>query len=367
MILTVHDELLFEVPGGRGGAVRRHRARPDAVGGGPDGAAGRGRRHRAELEGGQGLTNGLNKPEHKRLNWYNARRWPSRGSSRAPSTRSRAATSIPTRSRFSIGCASSTTSPTSSAAASATCCSAAGRRISTSARRRIRYQVKKLFRNCWIIGRRFRLAHVKFGTKVIEVATFRRQVAPGEEVVADGVPAPDPTTPDGRALDSPRQHVRHARGGRVPPRLHDQRAVLRHRDLLDHRLRRRPRGSQRRASCDRSAIRKMRFQEDPVRMLRAVALAARLDFTIDPPRRSTPSARHRHEIARSSPPRLLEEYYKILRAGCGGADVPRASLEIGPARADLGRAPPAGRRRAVASRSARSTPIAAGSSRRRRR
>ncbi|MEK7861894.1 MAG: poly(A) polymerase, partial [Chloroflexota bacterium] len=38
--------------------------------------------------------------------------------------------------------------------------------------------------------RRFRLAHVKFGMKVIEVATFRRQVAPGEEVVQDGVPAP---------------------------------------------------------------------------------------------------------------------------------------------------------------------------------
>src|SRR5512141_3341185 len=43
-------------------------------------------------------------------------------------------------------------------------------------------QVKKLFRNCWIIGRRFRLAHVKFGQKVIEVATFRRQVEPGEEI-----------------------------------------------------------------------------------------------------------------------------------------------------------------------------------------
>src|SRR5580765_7508214 len=52
------------------------------------------------------------------------------------------------------------------------------------------YQVKKLFRNCWIIGRRFRLAHVKFGNKVIEVATFRRQVAAGEEVGPDGVPAP---------------------------------------------------------------------------------------------------------------------------------------------------------------------------------
>src|SRR3981189_398151 len=51
------------------------------------------------------------------------------------------------------------------------------------------YQVKKLFRNCWIIGRRFRLAHVKFGTKVIEVATFRPQVAPGGEGAPGCVPA----------------------------------------------------------------------------------------------------------------------------------------------------------------------------------
>src|SRR5688500_19873369 len=42
------------------------------------------------------------------------------------------------------------------------------------------HQVKKLFRNCWIIGRRFRLAHVKYGPKTIEVATFRRQVDPSE-------------------------------------------------------------------------------------------------------------------------------------------------------------------------------------------
>src|ERR671918_2157299 len=43
------------------------------------------------------------------------------------------------------------------------------------------YQIKKLFRNCWIIGRRFRLAHVRFGNKTIEVATFRRNVLPGTE------------------------------------------------------------------------------------------------------------------------------------------------------------------------------------------
>src|SRR5687767_13782225 len=55
------------------------------------------------------------------------------------------------------------------------------------------HQIKKLFRNCWIIGRRFRLAHVKFGTKTIEVATFRRQVEPGQLTVETEttVPAPD--------------------------------------------------------------------------------------------------------------------------------------------------------------------------------
>src|SRR6266852_5652890 len=48
------------------------------------------------------------------------------------------------------------------------------------------YQIKRLFRNCWIIGRRFRLAHVKFGPKTIEVATFRKNIP---ELAAD--PAPD--------------------------------------------------------------------------------------------------------------------------------------------------------------------------------
>src|SRR3954452_10008110 len=42
------------------------------------------------------------------------------------------------------------------------------------------HQVKKLFRNCWIIGRRFRLAHVKVAPKTIEAGTFRRQVDPSD-------------------------------------------------------------------------------------------------------------------------------------------------------------------------------------------
>src|SRR5687767_7509528 len=53
------------------------------------------------------------------------------------------------------------------------------------------YQVKRIFKNCWIIGRRFRLAHVRFGPKTIEVATFRRLVTAQEMAEADqheGIP-----------------------------------------------------------------------------------------------------------------------------------------------------------------------------------
>jgi poly(A) polymerase len=58
----------------------------------------------------------------------------------------------------------------------------------------------------------------------------------------------------------------------------------------------------------------LRFLEDPVRMLRAVVLAARLEFTIEQPILDSITL-YKHEIARSAPARLVEEYYKILRSG----------------------------------------------------
>ncbi len=58
----------------------------------------------------------------------------------------------------------------------------------------------------------------------------------------------------------------------------------------------------------------IRFREDPVRMQRAVAFAARLGFRIDAPVLDGIS-RHRHELARSARARLMDEYYKILRTG----------------------------------------------------
>jgi poly(A) polymerase len=175
------------------------------------------------------------------------------------------------------------------------------------------YQVKKLFRNCWIIGRRFRLAHVKFGPKVIEVATFRRQVQPGEEVVQDGVPAPDPSTPEGAHLihhdntfGTPEEDA-FRRDFTINALAYDIAtfSIIDYVGGLDDL----------RAGVVRSiGDPDVRLREDPVRMLRAVALAARLDFTIDQPVLAAIRA-HRKEIAQSSPARLLEEYYKILRAG----------------------------------------------------
>ena len=179
------------------------------------------------------------------------------------------------------------------------------------------YQVKKLFRNCWIIGRRFRLAHVKFGQKVIEVATFRRQVVAGEEVVQDGVPAPDPTTPEGQHLvhhdntfGTPEEDA-FRRDFTVNALFYDIAtfSVIDYVDGLEDL----------RAGIVRSiGDPDVRLVEDPVRMLRAIALAARLNFTIEPALLDA-IRRHRHEIAKASAPRMLEEYYKILRAGSAEA------------------------------------------------
>jgi poly(A) polymerase len=198
------------------------------------------------------------------------------------------------------------------------------------------YEVKRLFRNCWIIGRRFRLAHVKFGTKTIEVATFRKQIVPTGH-------ASDPDT----VLDPPD----------MPPPVADVNDIHAH-DRLIHR-------DNTFGTPEEDAFRRdftvnalfydiatfsiidyvdglrdirdrvircigdpdERFREDPVRMLRAIALAARLDFTIDPPILDA-IRRHRTEIARAAPPRMLEEYYKILRGGAS-ARAFRALAEVG--------------------------------------
>src|SRR5689334_9240320 len=196
------------------------------------------------------------------------------------------------------------------------------------------HQIKKLFRNCWIIGRRFRLAHVKFGPKTIEVATFRRlvdstELPPDVDEAIEATPEPSPGDTAAEVAEAQGTHF-------AKVRAHDR---LIHRDntfgtpeedafrrdftinalfydiatfsIIDY-----VNGLE---DLEARVIRSIgdpgvRFLEDPVRMLRAVVLAARLDFAIDPPILDAIDA-HRHEIGRSAPARLLEEYFKILRSG----------------------------------------------------
>ena len=179
------------------------------------------------------------------------------------------------------------------------------------------YQVKRLFRNCWIIGRRFRLAHVKFGPKVIEVATFRRQIPAGTEeepVVVPPVPAPVAT-----AADDPDLLIHHDNTFGTPEEDAFRRDFTLNAlfyDIETHAIIDYVGGlNDIRAGIIRCiGVPEERFQEDPVRMLRAVALAARLDFRIDEPILHAIEKYH-GELARSAPARLMEEIYKVLRAG----------------------------------------------------
>ena len=186
------------------------------------------------------------------------------------------------------------------------------------------YQVKKLFKNCWIIGRRFRLAHVRFGTKTIEVATFRRPLGPEdiEPLDAPAEPASDGHLPDAdTALDAgaadrlvhrdntfgtPEEDA-FRRDFTINALFYDIGTF----SIIDY--------TGGLADLRNGLIRcigdpRERFQEDPVRMLRAVAMAARLDFRIDPPIDDA-IATTRGEIARSAPARLIEELYKLMRSG----------------------------------------------------
>jgi poly(A) polymerase len=182
------------------------------------------------------------------------------------------------------------------------------------------YQVKKLFRNCWIIGRRFRLAHVRFGLKTIEVATFRRNVPAGTE--SEPASAPEPVLLDpaeqGRA-DAQLLLQKHDNTFGTPEEdafRRDFTVNALFYDIATFSIIDYVGGLQ---DLKDGLIRSIgdpneRFQEDPVRMLRAIVMASRLSFKLDPPIVDA-IVTHRGLMATASPSRLIEEYYKILRSG----------------------------------------------------
>lgn len=197
-------------------------------------------------------------------------------------------------------------------------------------------EVKALFRNCRIIGRRFRLAHIFFGQKIIETATFRATPT-REELAAEVADASaEPDALEGADTDAPEQApeptaaellIRHDNvfgTAEEDARRRDFTVNGLFYDLNTHEVIDYVDGLRDLAVRTVRTIGDpdIRFREDPVRMLRAVKFAARLDFDIEP---ATYKAllTHRAEIQKSAPPRVLEEIYRLLRSGAA-----RRSLEL---------------------------------------
>jgi poly(A) polymerase len=199
--------------------------------------------------------------------------------------------------------------------------------IATSARPS---EVRRLFRNCRIIGRRFRLAHILFsGGKIIEVATFRR----------------DPTV-NGHAREEDEEDLLDLEGaGQAPRNLptlkerhddadllirHDNTFGAPHEDAArrDFTINGLFYDIERQQVIDyvggmpdlRAGIVRtigepdIRFREDPVRILRAIKFSARLDMGIAPEVYDA-MVDQRTELERTAKPRLFEELLRLMRGG----------------------------------------------------
>jgi poly(A) polymerase len=172
-------------------------------------------------------------------------------------------------------------------------------------------QVKRLFRNCRIIGRRFRLAHIYFQNgKIIEVATFRALDPPEP---ADGAQR-DLLIRDDNVFGTPEEDALR-RDFTINALFYDMvdGTVVDHADGL---------GDLRRKLVRSIGDPETRFREDPIRCLRAIKFAARLGFEIEP--RTLTALRHtREEIPKAAAPRVLEELIRFCRGSAA-----RASFEL---------------------------------------
>src|SRR5258706_8218859 len=160
-------------------------------------------------------------------------------------------------------------------------------------------EIRRLFRNSRIIGRRFRLVHIIFQDMLVEVATFRREPERADD-------AEELLITDDNTFGSPLQDARR-RDFTINALFYNiaDFSVIDYVDGL--------------ADIETKHIRvigdpDMRFREDPVRMMRAIEFASRLGFEIEV---QTYAAilRHRNEILKASPPRVSEEILELLRRG----------------------------------------------------
>jgi poly(A) polymerase len=179
--------------------------------------------------------------------------------------------------------------------------------VSTNARPN---EIRRLFRNSRIIGRRFRLVHVFFHGEVIEVSTFRRDPDPEHQ---RGGPD-DPLITNDNVWGSPRQDA-FRRDFTVNGLFYD---------IADYSVIDYVGGIE---DLDKKLIRTIgdpveRFKEDPVRMVRACEFAARLGFGIEAATQHGILAQARG-IERASPARLTEELIQLMRCGSAGGVLQR--------------------------------------------
>jgi poly(A) polymerase len=198
-------------------------------------------------------------------------------------------------------------------------------------------EVRRLFRNCRLIGRRFRLAHVFFGSEIIEVATFRAAAAPeredAEDADLDAEAAPEdsslePITPEfsppsdseHRAFDPRGRILRDNIYGTIEEDVwrRDFAANGLYYNIEDFSIWDFVDGM-----SDIKARRlkligdpETRYREDPVRMLRAVRFAAKLDFSIEP-NTEQPLKQLAYLLDGVPPARLFDEVLKLFLSGFG--------------------------------------------------
>jgi len=166
-------------------------------------------------------------------------------------------------------------------------------------------EVRKLFRSCMIIGRRFRLAHVRFGREVIEVATFRAGAdesgaAGGEQVTENGRLVRD------NVYGSLEQDAR-----RRDFTLNALYYNIRDFSVVDY--------ANGLGDLEAGLLRligepEQRYREDPVRMLRAVRFAAKLGFRVEAATEE-PMFDMGGLLGDIPPSRLYEEVVKIFHSG----------------------------------------------------
>ncbi|MBV8773746.1 MAG: polynucleotide adenylyltransferase PcnB [Deltaproteobacteria bacterium] len=157
------------------------------------------------------------------------------------------------------------------------------------------HEVRRLFRNSRLIGRRFPLVHVFFGPINIEVATFRRR---GDSDDINDLLIRSDNTFGGPEEDAFRRDFT------INALFYDPRSFR----VLDYVGGIRDLGERMIRTIGEPEL---RMREDPVRMIRAVRLAAKLSFEIEP---ATARAIERcaGDLVKASPPRLIEEIFRTL-------------------------------------------------------